>query len=189
MIRHGWLFLLPIIVTACGNPVAEKSSASGITKWDSFPVVIYAEESIATNTNNLVDFKEALAFWEEKAGRKLFDYRVALPSFNIFENIVFFQNPWTLSSNIAGQTTTVTMGDSIQSSTIVINPGLNYCNADCVGKPYAISLKKVLTHEVGHFLGLDHANDNKNIMYPTLQSGGSLTSVTADSKSLFALTH
>jgi Matrixin len=38
----------------------------------------------------------------------------------------------------------------------------------------------VLAHEVGHYLGLDHADDSDNLMYDSVPNGGGLTSGQGD---------
>jgi hypothetical protein len=187
MICQGRLFgslLMVVIVTGCG---------SGRPGWASLPVAIYSDATITTSTTAQADFKDAMAFWEAKAGKKLFDYRgnwsengvpysgsPTSPS-AILGNVIFFQNPWPFSPNIVGQTTTInTSQNQIQAAMIMINPQTPLCTADCTYDNYSSSERKAFTHELGHFLGLAHVPDTANIMYPSLTPGGSLENETVD---------
>ena len=70
---------------------------------------------------------------------------------------------------------------------IMINPDVPFCSGDCVGQYYANSARKNLAHELGHFIGLQHISDVNNVMYPVLQPGGTLDSVSIDQTALAEL--
>ena len=144
------------------------------------------------------DLQDAMAFWEQKAGKTLFDYKgiwdnsqpyTGTPDApgTITNNVIFFQNPWPASQNIIGQTIVSTVSSDIQHAMIMINPDAAFCPGDCVGEPTINSSRKNLTHELGHFLGLAHVQDVNNVMYPVMQPGGSLDSVTIDQVALMNL--
>jgi hypothetical protein len=183
-------FLLTL--SACG---------SGHAGWNNFPVTIYSQSSLLTTPQAKSDFNDALNFWEGKAGKQLFDYQgdytasatpftgnPAAPT-AITANVIFFQNPWPFNVNIVGQTTVMqSTSQAISGAVIMINPSTTLCEGDCDGQPDATSERRAFTHELGHFLGLVHILDVTNIMYPQIQSGGTLTDMQVDQTTLNTLT-
>ena len=194
MICQGRLFgslLLVVLLSACGG------AHSG---WSAFPVPIYADPVLVSSATALSDFNDGMAFWEAKAGKKLFDYKgtwqgqsppyagTANNPSTIYGNVIFFPTTWTLGQNVAGLTTVSSQPQGISVAMIAINPNLSYCTGDCVGETNRTSERKDFTHELGHFLGLQHVQDINNIMYPVLQPGGSLNAVSIDTGTLLQLT-
>lgn len=196
MIRHGGLFLIAFVVLSGCGP---KKKENGITRWNTFPVPLYADATTLNDPDSKADFFEAMNFWQAKAGRTLFDFKGAwngaLPySGNpdrpdtIFANVLFFHSAWPYASNIMGKTIVLSSSNVIQSSMIMVNPDANYCTSDCYGLLGSPSSRNVFAHELGHFLGLGHDQNPNNIMYPTLLPGGSLSSIQVDQGTLLQLT-
>ncbi len=167
--------------------------------WKSLPVAIYSDASLVDTNEKANDFAEARAFWEARAGRKLFDYRgewrggtpftgtSANPE-EIRANVVFLQNPWPFPPNAIGMTTLKTSDhQQIQAAMIMVNPSTALCSGDCRGDSRS-SLRKMLTHELGHFVGLDHSTDRTNVMFPDLLPGASLDALAIDGEALRRLT-
>jgi predicted Zn-dependent protease len=75
-----------------------------------------------------------------------------------------------------------TSSSGIQAAMVMVNPDTQkFCSGDCTGQMTLSSERKVLAHELGHFLGLGHFfTDTQNLMYPTSLPGGSLSDVTID---------
>jgi hypothetical protein len=194
MICHGRLvgsLLLLFLMSACGG------AHNG---WKSFPVPLYVEQSLTSSQTFNSDFQDAMAFWENKAGKKLFDYKGAWSGQNtpyvgspsnpesVTNNVVFFQTPWPFASTIVGQTMVTSASTEIQAAMIMINPSTSFCAGDCIGQSNRTSERKVLAHELGHFLGLNHVQDTANLMYPESLPGGSLDAVTIDDVTFKSLT-
>ena len=191
MIYHGRLigsFCLLILLTACGN---------GRQGWASFPVPIYSSSSLLSTPQAQSDFKDAMAFWEAKVGKPVFEYKGAWdtsqaaytgtvdnPS-SIVGNVIFMQNPWPFPTNVVGETTVHSENQEIKGALVMINPSTQFCGGDCVGQPGNItSQRKTFTHELGHFIGLVHIQDVNDIMYPNATAGGSLDGLTVDAAAL-----
>lgn len=188
------LLISPVLLSACGK--------NGPTKWDSLPVAIYSDPSIANNPEKQADLQSAMSFWESKAGKRLFDYKGAWTGSNpysgspenpssIAANVIFFLHPWAFAPNIAGQTIVRSNKKSIEGSIVMINPNTDSCAGDCTSAAGTnlglTSERKVFAHELGHFLGLSHVQDEKNIMYPTSLPGASLDAVIIDEKTFHDL--
>lgn len=189
------LIVFVLFLSACGQP---KNKTDGPNKWASFPVPIYADSALVSSPQAKSDFNQAMAFWEAKAGKQLFDYRGVWTGGAPFEgnaehpstllaNVVFFQNPWPFAQNVAAQTMVLSGDQRIQSSLVMVNPNMPLCGGDCGASPYQISQRNVLAHELGHFLGLAHSNDIGNIMYPEMQYSTSLSTTRIDSGTFSSL--
>lgn len=196
--RHGRPKLFWIALTICvffaGCGSGKKENESGVTRWGSFPVPIYTDPAVVSNAQVATEFRTAMAFWEQKVGKQVFDYRgnwngQAYTGGGISQNALFTQSPWNYASNIAAQTITISQKSTIQSAVIMVNPGTQFCNGECSGQENLTSIRKVFTHELGHFIGLSHSNDAANVMYPTALPGGSIDQLTVDMGTLSQLTN
>lgn len=193
------LALLPLLLFGCGNKEeihTEAELGSGDLRWESFPVEIKIDKDLVDET----DLDDALAFWENKAGRPLFkvtgpwlaSYSPVVGSPDnpdaLLENVIFFQNPWPFESTIAGKTLLRSSNDRMESAVIILNGEKTLCGGDCTGLTLT-SRRRLLAHELGHFLGFGHSDDYMNIMYPEIQGGGSLHGLKVDTEMLQKLTN
>lgn len=182
--RLGSIILL-LSFTACG---------SAHPGWKSFPVPIYADAKILNSPQNMGDLRDAFAFWEEKAGKPVFDLKgewtggtpysgdPTQPS-AILGNVIFFANPWPYAPSFVGMTTVQNSGDGTQAAMVMINGTTPFCNGDC-NFDSRVSSRKTFAHELGHFIGLNHTQDTGDIMYPDAQPGGQIDHLHVDQGTL-----
>jgi hypothetical protein len=182
-----------LILSACGQK-------NGVPRWNSFPVPLYADSTVMSSEQKLTDLKEAMNFWEQKSGKKLFDFRGAYLSKSapfkgsnehpdqVVANVLFFQSPWPHPANVIGETVVSFSGSEIQNAMIRINGEAPFCEGDCIGDFARSSQKKNFAHELGHFLGLEHVQDVTDVMNPVIQPGGSLTRVSVNLEALTKVT-
>ncbi|RZA07537.1 MAG: matrixin family metalloprotease [Proteobacteria bacterium] len=192
----GWVFaVLPFVLFSCAD------ANEGNPRWAAFPVTLYSDQAVVATAESERDFRDAMGFWEEKAGRRLFDYKgvwagsgkpysgSASNPGTIFANIIFKPSPWPLNGNVAGQTSFLYTDSRIHGAIVLLNRELATCSGDCPVSYGRTSERRVITHELGHFLGLTHnEKDATNIMYPTVMPGGTLSTMKVDAASLAALT-
>jgi hypothetical protein len=180
------------LLQACGHDEDKRTVVSGVLgsgnlKWDHFPVTLKADALLHDGGHAESDLDDAAAFWNKRAGKQLFDIGTwptgqlpfdgpAANPTNVFDNALLFITPWPLALGIAGNTTVHSYGNTIQNAVILLNPGTPLCYADCDGPGDRLrtSRRRLLAHEMGHFLGFAHVQDPDDIMYPSIQPGGKL---------------
>jgi len=185
-------------LTGCGRESAP-APALGEVRWDSFPVPLQADEAFFRDREAERDLLDAIAFWESKAGKRLFSLSSWPKGRAVFEgapdspsqihgNALVFQHPWPFESQIAGKTVSLARNNSIQKAAIYLNAQTPLCHGQCTGQNTLTSRRKLLAHELGHFLGLPHVSERGNLMYPEILPGGSLDQLTVNQELLERLT-
>jgi len=98
-------------------------------------------------------------------------------------NVVTFRNEWPYfgAGNELGRTTVTYSIDTgeILDADIEINNEIEFSTADEVPAA-SFDLQSVLTHEIGHFLGLAHSNAGETVMLVEYREGSNYRSLRAD---------
>lgn len=178
---------LSLSLAGCGKDRKTEAAEGTTFRWASFPVDLYADAAILNDADAEADLRDAMSFWETRAGKPLFRLNgewTSGPAFSgsagnpdeIFTNIIFFQNPWPFDSGIAGQTILHSEDGITQKAIILLNQGTTVCLRDCSqpGDSSKTSFRKLVAHELGHFIGFSHTSDAKDVMFPEIQTGGTL---------------
>lgn len=190
---------LSSLLFACGG--AEPAQlGTGEIRWANFPVSIQADPSLMRSASSKRDLLAAIDYWEQRAGRRLFDLEgewtggkpyvgnAASPE-RILANVIYFQGPWPFESTIAGKTLILSNNNVIEGAVVLLNEEKDLCRGDCGADPTGISQRKLIAHELGHFLGFAHTNDRSDIMYPEILSGETLEHTSANQALLEKLTY
>ena len=198
--RFFTILLLALALTACGKDQKKSANALvGEAHWPTFPVSIKVDEFLLDSGWAEDDLRAAFRFWEEKAGRHLFQVsswrsgaapytgNPADPS-ELLDNVIFFQDPWPFEERIAGKTIVFAREEYIEKAAIFLNTRTSLCSGLCIDEPGRTSRRKLLAHELGHFLGFPHTDERANVMYPEILPGGSLDGLTVDLSLLKKLT-
>lgn len=196
----GLVILAGLILAACQQQ-RQTVTSGGEGRWAELPVALNVSQEIYDSQAAMTDIAAAMEFWEERAGRRLFDLRgpwnaapspvvgdLSNPSF-VHTNIIFFPTSWPIAFEVAGKTTILTQGEHFSQGYVALNRDRTYCFGSCEYDYFRVGFRRLVTHELGHFIGLNHVNDNANIMAPALASGGNLDSAQVDMAALSRLTN
>jgi hypothetical protein len=200
------LFLLSfalLSLAGCGKETSRSAAAlgSGDLRWNDFPVRLEADSALHDGAAADEDLLTAVAFWENRAGKHLFNvgsWPTGQPPYtgqaqdpdDLLGNAVFFLSPWPFDGHIAGKTIIHSNGSAIAKAVIFLNADTPLCSGLCEGEGEhsQTSRRKLIAHELGHFLGFAHVSDPDNIMYPEILPGGALDNLHVDEDLLHKLT-
>jgi len=196
------LLFAALTLTGCGKESERTSTELGLgnLRWGSFPVEVQVDAFLLSDAQATADLQDAIAFWEVKAGKPLFTIAGSWDSAQkpytgpiedpteLLANVIFFQGPWPFDNRIAGKTVVHSSNGTISRAVILLNAETSLCGHDCRNNAGEVSRRKLLAHELGHYLGLGHNQDTNDVMYPEILQGGSLEGLKVDEPLLTTLT-
>lgn len=192
-----------LLLGGCGKEDSNSGEGaafgSGEIRWTSFPVELNLESDLYQDAEFQADLQEAVGFWETRAGKSLFLLKETTQSPHeayagsledpqaIYFNMILFFQPWPYAANVAGNTIVRSTGEQIEGGIILLNSETSLCGGDCSGLT-GLSRRKLLAHELGHFLGLTHTPIRDDLMFPEILEGADLENLQVDMTTLDKLT-
>lgn len=199
------LLLLPLLLAGCGK--GEDSRAivelgNGDIRWASFPVEVKVDAALLADSDAYDDLNKAISYWEGKAGKPLFvvrgpwDTSTMGPPYtgtpdnpnSLADNVIFLQSPWPFDPAIKGKTIVHSNQGAIENAVVLLSAGSHYCSGNCLGDASSVSRRKLIAHELGHFIGFGHSASASDLMYPEILTFDTLDSLEVDSLLLEKLT-
>lgn len=200
------LLLLPLLLAGCGKEEDSRSVAelgNGDIRWASFPVEVKVDAALLTDSDAYDDLSKAITYWEQKAGKPLFIIKgpwdsttMGLPYSgapdnpgSLVDNVIFLQTPWPFDPAIRGKTIVHSNQGAIENSVVLLSASSHYCSGNCLGDTSSVSRRKLIAHELGHFIGFGHSSSASDLMYPEILTFDTLDSLEVDSLLLEKLTN
>lgn len=191
------------IISSCGPKGiyydSQTASNQSLKSWNmtDFPLTVYVP--VEMNAYR-VSIENSASTWEAAFGRKVFNFvfdNNAYPNtqwtgtcqsmqdsyFGLFKNLNWnIANDCSSNSNgfvdnqVLAFTGTKTQGKIIHADVLFNFRYFNFGDVETVSDSQLVDFESVLTHELGHFLGLNHVEtvtDASSIMNPTIKKGQS----------------
>ena len=194
------LILVAVSSVSCGSMSYEKKSAPiswhhitpeaaleyyGVgNKWPrgALPITIRASKEMKGLIRE--SLSNSCKKWNDAVGFTIVEYifedfdRGELPSGDLYDERVrvYFTKDWdavSTESYQVGLTFYSTRGTSVDEADIYFNLNSHFHFTGGITKIRynEIDFESVLTHEIGHALGIEHSQDEKSMMYPSIPEG------------------
>lgn len=170
-----YAIILFIFVSSASAAAYTRITLSGgqSPKWQTMPISYYINEQGLSQISNGSEFRAVRAAFQTWQNVQTADVRfndrgttplryVDLDGFNI---VTFADDSSPLGSSTIAATFQYfdTSRSSFQDADIVFNPALQFSTSGEAGR---FDIQSILTHEIGHMLGLDHAGLISSVMAP-----------------------
>ena len=166
-------------------------------RWpvSSLPINIVAPNSMKNDIE--LSLKESCDEWNRGSERKLLTYsfedydpsKIQLKKERSGNHRLYFIKKWSSISNkeaLLAQTFRERTGSILKNATIVFNGEYSFYfkrNSSSTIKPYQYDIKTILSHEIGHLLGLGHSLEFNSVMRDKIPEGlNSMTILDSDIK-------
>jgi hypothetical protein len=146
--------------------------------WGSFPIKMTKFSPISSDSAMLENLaNQAVADWEAVIGKDIWQMSAVQNNSNYSGNYIRWSDNFGAETGYdPSRTLAITIrynqGTFLQSTVIILNGGISYLRQN-----WGNSLKITILHEVGHTIGLDHSEDSRAVMAPSL---GTTTALQAD---------
>ncbi len=176
-LKKNWHSLLPAYLLFLGLFLQHHSLAYQFTEdlirgsfWRTFPIPLKLQIASNDSRYGLTEqaLTEAIDEWQKHSEIQLWDYREG-GSTAAANNVIRWSNNFEKETGYAANSTmAITVRYSspplLQRTEIIIN-------GQYFGLTNIEDLRKILIHELGHTLGLDHSEEYGSLMYRTLALG------------------
>ncbi len=162
--------------SGAGKPLTSESGPQTLTKeWHETPIPFFISETVSSDL--VQPILDSFTAWEQKAGRKLFDYQGRVKStaheFDT-KNVVYWDtNP--SPKGYLGETYFMTYdgGEMVEADIVFFGDPKKFSTLDCqnsasrcVSSSGKYDITTTALHEIGHLLGFDHVATDGAIMNP-----------------------
>lgn len=163
----------------------DTAPACDMKEWakSDFPLVIHIPRDLeeftdaieaAGNTWNeslseSLDGRDAFSFTYDNTPNTQWETPTSSLQDNLFGFYRIFDWKYDVDVNVIAFTATQCQNQRILHADILFNDNFEFDDADLNSR--SLDFETVLLHEMGHFLGLNHVDDTRSIMFPSVQRG------------------
>jgi hypothetical protein len=173
--RYGFIFFILLLSQIAAAYTRITTSSGQNPKWSSMPISYWINEKGLpgiSNGSDMAAVQASFRTWENIQTASIqFTYKGTTPAATVGrdgQNVVtFIDTSAPLGSSIIAATFSFFKTENgrllFDESDIAVNPSMDFSAS---GETNKFDIQSVLTHEVGHLLGLDHAGLISSVMVP-----------------------